>query len=328
MKHSHQRRKTVGLLAMACASALAILPAAASDYPTKPIRVILPFAPGGPTDAIGRAIATEMSKSLGQQMVIDSKPGASGTLGAYEVARSNPDGYTLLMNPSVHVIYPAMFKSLRFDPMKDFAPVGVLGTVPMVAVVPASSPYKSLKDLVDHARANPGKVMFASPGMATLPHLVGELLNLTANVSITHVGYKGTGPALTDVMGAHVDMMYAPLAPAMPMIKSGKLRPLAVTPAKRVPNLPDVPTFQEAGIKNFDVVTWYGIWAPKGTPATIVEKLNAEMVKASRTKAVRAVLQQQGTEPSYMNVADFTAFAEGENRKWVKVMKDANIQPE
>lgn len=331
MRQFKQRRHAISTIAAAVMiAAVGGMPGLAmgENYPDKPIRVVLPFAPGGPTDAIGRAITTEMSKSLGQQMVIESKPGGSGVIGAYDVARSPADGYTLLMNASVQVIYPGMFKSLKFDPMKDFVPVGVLGTVPMVAVVPAASPFKSLKDLVAHAKANPGKVMFASPGVATLPHLVGELFNLTANVKITHVGYKGTGPALTDVVGGHVDLMYAPLAPAMPMIKAGKLRPLAVTPAKRVPNLPDVPTFQEAGIRNFDVVTWYGIWAPKGTPQTIVNKLNTEMVKAAKTNAVKAVLQQQGTEASDMTAAEFSAFAEAENRKWVKVMTDSNIQPE
>lgn len=331
MKQFEQRRHTLRAIAAAAAAvSLAGLPglAAGQSYPAKPIRVVLPFAPGGPTDVIGRALTAEMSKSLGQQLIIESKPGGSGVIGAYDVARSSADGYTLLMNASVQVIYPGMFKSLKFDPMKDFVPVGVLGTVPMVAVVPAASPFKTLKDLVAHAKANPGKVMFASPGIATLPHLVGELLNLTANVKTAHVGYKGTGPALTDLVGGHVDLMYAPLAPAMPMIKAGKLRPLAVTPAKRVPNLPDVPTFQEAGISNFDVVTWYGIWAPKGTPPAIVNQLNTEMVKAAKSDAVKAVLQQQGTEPSYMTAAEFSAFAEAENRKWVKVMVDANIQPE
>jgi tripartite-type tricarboxylate transporter receptor subunit TctC len=232
------------------------------------------------------------------------------------------------MNPSIHVIYPGMFKSLKFNTMKDFAPVGMLGTVPLVAVVPQASPYKTLQDFISFARANPGKVMFASPGMASLSHLVGELLNSTARINTVHVSYKGTGPALTDVVGGHVDIMYAPLATAMPMIKAGRLRPLAVTASRRIANLAEVPTFQEEGIEDFEVATWYGIWAPKGTPAEIVERLNAEIRKASRTESVKTTLQQQGTEASNLNVAEFAAFAEAENRKWIKVMTDAKIQAE
>jgi tripartite-type tricarboxylate transporter receptor subunit TctC len=302
---------------------------ASPDYPDKTIRVILPFAAGGPTDAIGRIVAIEMSKKLGQPLVIETKPGASGSLGSAGVARAAADGYTLLMNASVHVIYPGMFKSLGFDPMNDFVPIGVLGTVPMVAVVPANSKFKSFKALVDNAKLKPDAVSFASPGKATLPHLVGVFVNIQTNAKMLHVGYRGTAPALTDVTGGHVDVFYAPLASALPLIKSGALVPLAVSTEKRIPELPKVPTIAEAlSLKGFDVVTWYGLWAPKGTAPEIIRKLNAAMIQASEAPDVAKVLSAQGTTPSNMDVTQTATFVQAENKKWLQVMKDANIQPD
>lgn len=301
----------------------------AESYPTKPIQVILPFAGGGPTDAVGRVIATQMGQELGKALVIESKPGASGTLGTAQAARAKADGYTLLMNASVQVIYPGMFKSLSFDPMEDFTPVGILGTVPMVAVVPTDSSFNSFKELVDAAKKDPEAISFASPGIATLPHLVGEFVLLETDAKMTHVSYRGTAPALTDVVGGHVDLFYAPLAPALPLIQSGKMKPLAVSTQERLAELPDVPTIaSELGIDEFDVVTWYGMWAPKGTPKEIVETLNAAMRKASKAPNVAETLKAQGTIPSDLDVEQTTALNLAENEKWLKVMKDANIQPE
>lgn len=296
-------------------------------YPEKPIRVILPFAAGGPTDAIGRVVATQMGKDLGQPLVIETKPGASGTIGTADIAKAKPDGYSLLMNASVQVIYPGMFNKLSFDPMNDFTPIGVLGTVPMVAVVPPDSKFNSFKELVDFAKANPDEITFASPGKATLPHLVGEFVNLEAKTKMVHVSYKGTAPALTDVAGGHVNLFYAPLAPAIPLIQSGKIKPLAVSTKARVPELPNVPSIAESlNIDDFNVVTWYGMWAPKGTPDDIIQKLNTAMIKASKSKEVSEVLKAQGTTASDMDVSQTKAFGEAENIKWLKVMKDANIQ--
>lgn len=301
----------------------------ASDYPDKPIRVILPFAAGGPTDAIGRVIAMEMSKQLGQSIIIETKPGASGSVGSAGVARATADGYTLLMNASVHVIYPGMFKTLSFDPMKDFVPIGILGTVPMVAVVAANSKFKTFKTLVDHAKVNPNTVSFASPGKATLPHLVGEFVNLQTSTKMLHVSYKGTAPALTDVAGGHLDLFYSPLASALPLIKSGALLPLAVSTEKRIPELPKIPTIAEAlSLKEFDVVTWYGLWAPKGTAPEIIKKLNSAMLKASESPDVAKVLNAQGTTPSNLDMYQTASFVEAENKKWLRIMKDANIQPD
>lgn len=319
-------------LTAACSAILAAMPVtgalAQGSYPDKPIRVIMPWAAGGPTDVVGRVVAVQMGEILGQPLVIETRAGASGTIGAAQVAKAPADGYTVLMNPSVQGIYPAQFKSLSFDPIKDFRMVGVLGTVPMVAVVPPTSKFKTFADLIEHARAQPGTLTFASPGVATLPHLAGELINSSTKASISHVGYRGSSPALTDVAGGHVDLMYAPLAPALPLIQSGKVVPLAVTTKARLADLPNVPTIAESVLPDFDIVTWYGMWVPKDTPEPIVAKLNAAMVQASKSPKVVDALKSQGTMPSTMSYQEAEAFNLAESARWIKVMKDANIQPE
>ncbi|QKH34139.1 tripartite tricarboxylate transporter substrate binding protein [Achromobacter pestifer] len=320
-------------LAAACSAlATAALPAAnayaQSAYPDKPIRVIMPWAAGGPTDVVGRVIAVQMGEILGQPLVIETRAGASGTIGTAQVAKAPGDGYTLLMNPSVQGIYPAQFKNLSFDPIKDFQMVGVLGTVPMVAVVPPDSKFKTFGELIKQGQAQPGSLTFASPGVATLPHLAGELINTSTKAKITHVGYRGSSPALTDVAGGHVDLMYAPLAPALPLIQSGKIRPIAVTTKTRLAELPDVPTIAESVLPGFDIVTWYGMWAPKDTPQPIIAKLNKAMLEASQSPKVVEALKSQGTLPSAMSYQEAEAFNLAESKRWIKVMQDAGIQPE
>ena len=319
-------------LTAACSAILAAMPVtgalAQGSYPDKPIRVIMPWAAGGPTDVVGRVVAVQIGEILGQPLVIETRAGASGTIGAAQVAKAPADGYTVLMNPSVQGIYPAQFKSLSFDPIKDFRMVGVLGTVPMVAVVPPTSKFKTFADLIEHARAQPGTLTFASPGVATLPHLAGELINSSTKASISHVGYRGSSPALTDVAGGHVDLMYAPLAPALPLIQSGKVVPLAVTTKARLADLPNVPTIAESVLPDFHIDTWYGMWVPKDTPEPIIAKLNAAMVQASKSPKVVDALKSQGTMPSTMSYQEAEAFNLAESARWIKVMKDANIQPE
>ncbi|MNQ15492.1 Tripartite tricarboxylate transporter family receptor [compost metagenome] len=319
-------------LTAACSAIVAAMPIAGAQaqasYPDKPIRVIMPWAAGGPTDVVGRVVAVQMGEILGQPLVIETRAGASGTIGAAQVAKAPADGYTLLMNPSVQGIYPAQFKSLSFDPIKDFRMVGVLGTVPMVAVVPPNSRFKTFADLIQHARAQPGTLTFASPGVATLPHLAGELINTSTKASISHVGYRGSSPALTDVAGGHVELMYAPLAPALPLIQSGKVIPLAVTTKARLADLPNVPTIAETVLPDFDIMTWYGMWVPKDTPEPIIAKLNKAMVEASKSPKVVEALKSQGTLPSTMSYQEAEAFNLAESARWIKVMKDANIQPE
>jgi tripartite-type tricarboxylate transporter receptor subunit TctC len=268
-----------------------------------------------------------MSTLLGQPIVIESRPGAAGTIGARDVALSKPDGYTGLMNASIQVMYPGIFKTLHFDPMKDFTPVGVFGFAPMVAVVRAQSPIKSFRDLIEAARAKPASITFASGGLGSLPHLVGELVNVRSGVRISHIPYNGTGQALTDVLGGHVEVLYASVASALPQIKGGKLRALAVTSAARIDLLPDVPTIAESGIPDFDVTSWYGYWVPKNTPRDVVQRLNQSMRDASAMPAVVRRLSTEGIIPSKMDADEFAAFAAAENRKWLDVMKQAGVQP-
>ncbi|SSW69146.1 hypothetical protein AVE30378_03348 [Achromobacter veterisilvae] len=300
---------------------------AATPFPAQPVRIVVPHQAGSTTETFGRMLTPEMSTLLGQPIVIESRPGAAGTIGARDVALSKPDGYTGLMNASIQVMYPGIFKTLHFDPMKDFTPVGVFGFAPMVAVVRAQSPIKSFRDLIEAARAKPASITFASGGLGSLPHLVGELVNVRSGVRISHIPYNGTGQALTDVLGGHVEVLYASVASALPQIKGGKLRALAVTSAARIDLLPDVPTIAESGIPDFDVTSWYGYWVPKDTPRDVVERLNQSMRDASAMPAVVRRLSTEGIIPSKMDADEFAAFAAAENRKWLDVMKQADVQP-
>ncbi|MCL1962216.1 MAG: tripartite tricarboxylate transporter substrate binding protein [Desulfovibrionaceae bacterium] len=313
--------------ALALGGAFDIAPAHAEDvYPGAPIRIISPHQAGSTTETFARMLTAEMGELLGQPIVIESHPGAAGAIGARDVALSKPDGYTGLMNASIQVMYPGMFQNLGFDPVKDFTPVGVFGFAPMVVVVSEQSPFKSFKDMIDAARANPGKLSFASGGLGSLPHLVGEVVNERSNVKITHIAYNGTGRALSDVMGGHVDILYASVASVVPLIKSGKLRALAVTSAKRVDLLPEAPTIAESGLPDFDVSSWYALWMPKNTPQAIVDKVNKAMRDASAKPAVQERLKQNGIIASTLTAAQFAEFCNAENARWLSVMKRANIQ--
>lgn len=304
---------------------LATLPAAAQEFPGRPIRIVVPHQAGSTTETFGRMISTEMGTLLGQPIVIESRAGAAGTIGAREVALAKPDGYTGLMNASIQVMYPGMFKELPFDPLADFVPVGVFGFAPMVVVVGAQSSITSFKGMVEAARAQPGKLSFASGGLGSLPHLVGELVNLQTGTRIAHVAYNGTGQATTDVVGGHVDILYASVASAVPLIQSGKLRALAVTSAARLDVLPDVPTVAESGLPGFDVTSWYALWMPKGTPQAVVDKVNKAMRDASKTPSAQQRMSTNGVLPSTLDAAAFASFCKTESAKWLDVMKRANV---
>lgn len=320
--------RQISFAAVAAVAALCFAPAQAADrYPSNPIRIVVPHQAGSTTETFGRMLSSEMGELLGQPIVIEARAGASGTIGAREVALSKPDGYTGLMNASIQVMYPGMYSNLSFDPIKDFAPVGVFGFAPMVVVVGEQSTIKSFKGMIDAARANPGKLSFASGGLGSLPHLVGEVVNERSNVQITHIAYNGTGHALNDVMGGHVDILYASVASAVPLIKSGKLRALAVTSAKRVDSLPDVPTIAESGLPDFDVTSWYALWMPRNTPRDVVDKVNKAMRDASARPAVQERLRQNGVIPSTLTAEEFAALNTSEGARWLAVMKRANIKP-
>jgi tripartite-type tricarboxylate transporter receptor subunit TctC len=301
----------------------------AQDYPTKVVRVILPWPSGGPTDLIGRLMVNKLSESMGRSFVVDNRSGASGVIGSEAVAKSPPDGYTLLLNSgSTHVVYPGLFKSLPFDPAQDFAPIGIIGSTPVVIVARASLPVKDMKELIAYARANPKTLNLAIPGAGTLPHLVSELVNTTARITMTMIPYKGTPPALTDVMSGNLDLTYVSIASALPLIAAGKLRPLGVTSAKRLAVLGAVPTLTESGLEGLEVSTWYGLWAPKGTPVRILERLNAEIAKAAKDETLKARYAEISTDLEPMSREQFSKFFGAESKRWLKVLETAQVRPE
>ena len=322
--------RSLCLRSLICAfSVLASLGAGAQDYPAKPVRIILPWPAGGPTDLIGRLMVNKLSESLGQPFVVDNRSGASGVIGADVVAKAAADGYTLLVNSgSTHVVYAGLFKSLPFDPVSDFAPVGMIGSTPVVVIARASLPVKDMRELIAFARAKPGTLNLAIPGAGTLPHLVAELVNTNARITMTMIPYKGTPPALTDVMSGNLDLTYVSIASALPLIGAGKVRALGVTSARRVAVLPTVPTMTESGLEGLEVATWYGIWAPRGTPARIVERLNAEIVKASKDETLKARYAEISTDLEPVTTEQFARFFAAESKRWMKVLETAKVRPE
>jgi tripartite-type tricarboxylate transporter receptor subunit TctC len=311
--------------AIAAVAALA-LPAQAQTWPAKAIRMVIPYPPGGPTDVLGRIAAIKLSEALGQQVVVDNKPGASGQIGASDVAKSAPDGYTLLTNASIHVINPHVYAKPLVDPIKDFAGVGLVGTVPLVMVVPPSLPARNVAEFIAYAKANPGKVNFASSSAASAPHLAGEFFKQVAGIDMQHIPYKGSAPALADLSGGQVQLMFDSMPSAMPFIRSGRLKALAVSAPKRVGALPEVPTMIESGVANFDLGTWYGMYAPQGTPREIMLRLNVTLTRISAMPDVRERLAAMGAEPSALGLDEFAAFNRSEYERWGRIVKAAGVK--
>ena len=297
-----------------------------NTYPNQAIRMVVPYPPGGPTDITARVVAAEMSKTIGQSVVIDNRPGASGMIGSEMVTKATPDGYTLLANASIHVINPSVYPDMRFDAIKDFTPITQLAQVPLVLVVPANSPIKSVKDLVEYAKANPGKVNFGSAGSASAQHLAGESFKIAAGIQMQHIPYKGSAPALTDLAGGQLQLMFDSMPSATPMINSGKLRAIAVTTTTRAKARPDLPTIAESGFPGFDISTWYAYWAPKGTPADVVEKLAASAAQALKNPEVIAKYEAMGAEPVGSTPAQFAAYVESEAKKWSEIVKKSGAK--
>jgi tripartite-type tricarboxylate transporter receptor subunit TctC len=300
--------------------------AAAQTYPDKPIKVVNGFAPGGGTDLLLRTLLPKLGEILGQQLIIDYRPGAGANLAMDLVAKAAPDGYTLLMGSPGLAINPSLYRDLPFDPLKDFAPISLIGTVPNVLVVNPALPVHSVAELVALARKEPGKLNFASPGAGSSLHLSAELFKALEKIDIVHVPYKGGGPAMTDVLAGKPEMMFQVLGVALPYIESGKLRALAVTSAERAAVLPNVPTMMEAGVKNYAAVTWNGLLAPAGTPRPIIDKLHAAIVKALADPSVQEGYRKIGQFPAVDTPAEFQALIRDEASKWSRVIKDANIQ--
>jgi tripartite-type tricarboxylate transporter receptor subunit TctC len=301
--------------------------AAAQAWPSKPIKYVVPFAAGGTTDILARTISEKLSVALGQPVVVENKPGAGGGVGAAEVAKAAPDGYTIMGGTiSTHAINASLYKNLPYDPVKDFAAITLIARVPNMLVINNDIPAKNVAELIQLMKANPGKWSFASSGNGTSQHLSGELFKGMAGVEMQHIPYKGSPPALTDVMGGQVNMTFDNITTAWTLAKSGKLRALAVTTAKRSPVAPDVPTLAESGLPGYEVGSWQGVFAPAGTPPDIVKRLNAEIVKIINSPDVQKKLLELGAEPVGNSSEEFSALVKTEVVKWGDVVKKSGAK--
>ena len=307
---------------------ISLAPFAASaqeNYPARPIRFILPFPPGGGTDILGRLLAEKLAANLGQPVVTENRGGAGGNVGAEAAARSAPDGYTIVLVAPSLAISPTLYSKLNYDPVKDFAPISLVATVPNVMITQPSMPH-SLQDFVSLAKAKPGVLNFGSGGAGTSNHLAGELFNLVAGTKLVHIPYKGVNLAMQDVLAGNVHLVFIGIPAAAPHIKAGKLRALAVVTPQRSSALPDVPTVAEAGLRDFDVTTWYGVLAPAGTPRPIINRLNAELVKVVHSPEVKDRLAATGTDPLTSTPEEFSAYIQREIAKWGDVIRKAGVK--
>ncbi len=310
------------LWALALPIALFAIGASGQSYPNRAIRLVVPFTPAGTTDILARAAAQKLTEALGQSVVVDNRPGAAGNIGSDIVAKSAPDGYTLLMGTvSTHAINTSLYTNMPYDNIKDFAPVALVAKVPNVLEVNPSLPVNSVADLVSLAKSKPGEINFASSGSGTSIHLSGELFKTMAGVDMIHVPYKGSAPALIDLVAGQVQVMFDNLPSSIALIRAGKLRAIAVTSLKRAPALPDVPTISERGLPGFEATSWFGVLAPAGTPSAIVMRINTEINKWLQSAEARQKLLSQGAEPAGGTPEEFTAFIAAETDKWAKVVK-------
>ena len=304
------------------------LTAAAQQYPTKAVRFVVPFAPGGGTDIIGRVVAQALNDALGQPVVVDNRGGAGSTLGTEIVAKSPADGYTILFGNISLAFNATLYTKLRYDTIRDLAPISLSAVQPNILVIHPGLPAKNLKEFIELARANPGKYNYASAGTGSGTHLAAELLKLQTKIDIVHVPYKGTGPALTDLLGGQINMMVSTFASALPHVKSGRMRALGVTTVKRSPAAPDVPTLIEGGVAGYDYSTWYGLLAPAGTPKPIIDMLNASNRKVLARDDIKQKLESQGVDPIVNTPAEFSAYMKSETEKWGKVVKATGAKAE
>lgn len=319
--------RTAARLAVLFAFSAGAFGAAAQGYPSKPVRMVVGFPPGGGTDVVARVIGQKLSEWWGQAVAVENRPGATGTIGADAVAKSAPDGYTLLMgHVNSHAIAPNLFKQLPYDPIRDFAAVAYVGYVPNVLAVHPSVPAKSMRELIALAKAKPGSLHFASSGNGSTQHLAGEMFKQLAGIDMVHVPYKGSGDAIKDLLGGVVELNFDTMPPVVEHIRNGRLRGLAISTPQRLAQLPDVPTFVEEGMTGFDVTNWYGVMAPAATPRELVARLNADINKAMRVPEVRERLERVGTQLKEQSAAEFSAFMKAELVKYAKLVKDADIK--
>jgi len=314
-------------LAWVALAALSTSGAFAQQYPAKPVHIIVPFAPGGGSDFIGRFMAQRLTEGTGKQFLVENKPGAGGVLGIEQGIKAAPDGYTLTLIASSYTVNPSVYK-IHFDPVADITPIIQMSQGPLVVVVRPSLPVNSTKELIALAKSKPGQVNFASSGQGSVIHLATELFASMAGVKMNHIPYKGTGPALTDTIGGQTDVFFSSTATAVPQVQAGKLRAIAVTTAKRIPALPNVPTVAESGVPRYEVVLWHGLIGPKGLPRDIVERLNSEVTKILHLKATAEQLQTDGVAPAGGTPEQFGEQIKKEIGVWRKVAADANVKVE
>ena len=315
-----------------CAAvALALLLAAGSaiaqkgNYPDKPIRFVVPFPPGGGTDIVARVMAQKLSEAFGQSVVVDNRPGAGGTIGAEIAAKSTPDGYTMIMVSGSYAVNAGLYK-LPYDPLNGIDTVSLVGTSPFIVALHPSVPAKNVKNLIALAKAKPGSINYASTGTGGITHMATELFRLMSNVNLMHIPYKGTGPALNDLIGGQVQMIFGAILATLPHVKSGKLKGIAVTGPKRSEALPEMPTVSESGLPGYEVTLWYGVWGPRGLPKEIVKRWNAELVKVLQSPDMKSRLANEGLEAVGSTPDEFRAHLKREVAKWAKVIKDANVR--
>ena len=330
MLASHAFTRRTGLKTLAAATLLACglgTAAAQETFPSKPITMIVPFSAGGTTDILARIVGQAMTVDLGQTIIIENKPGAGGNIGAQQASRAKPDGYTVFMGTvGTHAINQALYKKLPYDPAKDFTPLSRVATVPNLLVAHPSRPYKTVKEMIAFAKANPGEVTYGSPGSGASPHVSGALFQSLTGAEISHIPYKGSAPAISDLLGNQIAVMFDNMPSAIQHVRSGKLRAIAVTTAKRSPELPDVPTIAEAGVPGYEATSWFGLWAVAGTPAPVLDKLHASLSKVLKDPAVVKKINEQGGEITIDTPAQFDAFIKTEAAKWGKVVKESGAE--
>ena len=326
------RRSALAALALCSlgtlAAGLAHAQSPAASYPNKPIRIVVPYPPGGFNDTLARTVGARLQTVWGQPVTVDNKPGGGTVIGTDAVAKSAADGYTLFIMPFAFAVNPSIFKKLPYDPEKDFSPITLAATTPNLLVVGPGLKVNSLAELLSAAKAKPGSISYASTGVGSSNHLSMEKFKQMAGVDITHIPYKGSGPAVTDLIGGQVGLMFDNVPNVIQHIKAGRLKPLAVTSAKRSPHAPDVPTMAEAGVPGYEVSVWFGIAAPGGTPAPIIDKLNAEIVKTLNLPEVRDKFFAQGVDVVGSSPAQFASHLKEQSALWAKVVKDAGVTPE
>lgn len=307
--------------------ALVAATATAQTYPSRPVRMMVPFPAGGGSDTMGRIVGGKLSERLGQQIVVENRPGAAGSIGADIAARAPADGYTILLGSTSELVqYPNVNPKIPYDPLRDFAPISLVGTIPMVLVVHPSLPVRNVKELIAMAKSRPGEINFGSAGQGATTHLAVELFILLTKVKLTHVPYKGSPQAVTDLVAGNVQLGIPTMPAALPFIKSGRVKVLGVTTAKRASNLPEVPTLAEAGVKGYEAALWTGILAPAGTPDPVIKRLNGEIAKVLELKDVQDALARQGAEAQGSTPAEFAAFLKTEYAKWARVVKEGGIR--